>query len=157
MKKERFAVVLNECAGSRRVEVNEVGVVAGEGGRWKIYVENASHSTAPKSDMLCTVPSRQEALKYIGRFIQFYRENRKYLERTHDFVGRISIETVRRVVIEDSNGICARLDAEIKGAVQLLRAPLPDSPEPIPVPQFAELLVPVVSGSGLFEGRRQRV
>jgi nitrite reductase (NADH) large subunit len=153
MKKQQFVVMANGTDGSRRVEVNDLGVVAVEAGRWKIYVENAPGSTVQKGDLLCTVPSRQEALKYIGRFIQFYRENRKYLERTYDFVRRLSIETVRRVVIEDSNGICARLDADSKGAVQLLRAPVPDSPELIHVPQLVELLAPV-GGSSLFERRR---
>ena len=49
----------------------------------------------------------------MGRFIQYYRENAKYLERTHGFVARIGIDKIRAVVVEDSEGIAARLEEEI--------------------------------------------
>jgi nitrite reductase (NADH) large subunit len=52
-------------------------------------------------------------LKYMGRFIQYYRENAKYLERTHGFVTRVGISKIRAVVVEDSEGIGERLDREI--------------------------------------------
>ena len=40
----------------------------------------------------------------MGRFIQYYRENAKYLERTHGFVERVGIEKLRAIVVEDSEG-----------------------------------------------------
>ena len=49
----------------------------------------------------------------MGRFIQYYRENAKYLERTHGFVERVGIEKIRAIVVEDSEGIAERLDREI--------------------------------------------
>jgi nitrite reductase (NADH) large subunit len=52
----------------------------------------------------------------MGRFIQYYRENAKYLERTHGFVTRLGIEKIRAIVMEDSEGIAERLDREIAAA-----------------------------------------
>jgi nitrite reductase (NADH) large subunit len=153
MKKEQFVVIANGTDGVRFVEVKDVGVVAMEAGRWKIYVENVAESGL-RSDLLCTVSSRQEVVKYIGRFIQFYRENRRYVERTYDFVKRITIEKVRRILVEDSNGICSRLDGEIQGAVQPFRDPVQISTEVIHMPQFVELLEPVGAGVGPFERKR---
>ena len=51
-----------------------------------------------------------------GRFIQFYRENAKYLERTFAFVERIGIDRLRQLLVDDSDGICAQLDADMQAA-----------------------------------------
>lgn len=93
--------------------VKDVGAVAVEGGKWEIYVGGAAGSSVRKGDILCVVESHDEVLKYMGRFIQYYRENAKYLERTHGFVQRLGIDKVRSVVVEDSEGIGERLDREI--------------------------------------------
>ena len=93
--------------------VKDVGAVAVEGGRWEIYVGGAAGSAVRKGDILCSASGHDEVLKYMGRFIQYYRENAKYLERTHAFVERIGIDRIRDVVVEDSEGIAERLDAEV--------------------------------------------
>jgi nitrite reductase (NADH) large subunit len=93
--------------------VKDLGAVAVEGGKWEIYIGGAAGSSVRKGDVLCTVNSHDEVLKYMGRFIQYYRENAKYLERTHGFVERLGIDKIRAVVMEDSEGICDRLDREI--------------------------------------------
>lgn len=93
--------------------VKDVGAVAVEGGKWEIYVGGAAGSTVRKGDILCSVTSEGDVLQYMGRFIQFYRENAKYLERTHGFVQRYGIEKLRAIVVDDSEGIAERLDAEM--------------------------------------------
>jgi nitrite reductase (NADH) large subunit len=93
--------------------VKDLGAVAVEGGKWEIYIGGAAGSSVRKGDVLCTVDSHEEVLRYMGRFIQYYRENARYLERTHGFVQRLGIEKIRAVVVEDSEGIAERLDREI--------------------------------------------
>jgi nitrite reductase (NADH) large subunit len=93
--------------------VKDVGTVAVEGGKWEIYIGGAAGSTIRKGDILCVVGSHDDVLKYTGRFIQYYRENAKYLERTHGFVQRVGIDRLRAIVVEDSEGIAERLDREI--------------------------------------------
>jgi len=73
--------------------------------------------------VLCTVPSDDDALRLIGRFIQYYRENARYLERTYGFVARVGIDKIRAVVVDDSEGLAARLDAEIERAASANRDP----------------------------------
>ena len=46
-----------------------------------------------------------------GRFLQYYRENANWLERTYAWVPRVGIEHIRAVVVDDSDGLAARLDA----------------------------------------------
>ena len=67
--------------------------------------------------MLCVVESHDEVLKFMGRFMQYYREQARYLERTYDFVERLGIERLRALLVEDCEGICDRLDGEIQAAV----------------------------------------
>lgn len=93
--------------------VKDLGAVAVEGGKWEIYIGGAAGSSVRKGDILCSAGSHEEVLRYMGRFIQYYRENAKYLERTHGFVQRIGIERIRAVIVDDSEGIAARLEQEI--------------------------------------------
>ncbi len=120
--------------------VKDVGAVAVEGGKWEIYIGGAAGSSVRKGDVLCTVDSHEDVLKYMGRFIQYYRENAKYLERTHGFVGRLGIERVRAVVVEDSEGIAERLDREIAESKAAYKDPWKDAWLPQNDKQFASLL-----------------
>ena len=86
----------------------DLGAVAVEGGRWEIYVGGAAGSRVRKGDILCVVDTHEEVLKFMGRFMQFYRENGKYLERTYDFVERIGIERLRRLLVDDAEGVSSR-------------------------------------------------
>jgi len=120
--------------------VKDVGAVAVEGGKWEIYIGGAAGSSVRKGDVLCTVGSHEDVLKYMGRFIQYYRENAKYLERTHGFVGRLGIDRVRAVVVEDSEGIAERLDREIAESKAAWKDPWKDAWLPENDKQFASLL-----------------
>ena len=76
--------------------------------------------------------------KYMGRFIQYYREHGRYLERTYHFVERIGIDNLRKILVEDSLGICARLDAEIQKAVDAYVDPWQEAELPAYHAQFHE-------------------
>ncbi len=120
----------------------DVGAVAIEGGRWEIYVGGGAGSRVRKGDLLCTVDSHEEVLRLMGRFMQYYRENAKYLERTYDFLDRIGIEEVRAVVVRDERGQAARLDAAVEAAVAAQVDPWREAFDPVHPSQFrAELPV----------------
>ena len=74
----------------------------------------------------------------MGRFIQYYREHGRYLERTYHFLERIGIDNLRKILVEDSLGICARLDAEIQKAVDAYVDPWQEAEEPAYHAQFNE-------------------
>ena len=93
--------------------VKDLGAVVVEGGKWKIYIGGAAGSSVRKRDILMVVDSHDDVLRYMGRFLQYYRENAKYLERTHGFVERIGLARIRAVVVDDVEGIAERLDREI--------------------------------------------
>ena len=120
----------------------DLGAVAIEGGRWEIYIGGAAGSRVRKGDILCVVDTHGEVLSFMGRFMQYYRENGKYLERTYDFVERIGIERLRRLLVDDSEGICQRLDEEIQRAVDAYRDPWQEAIHQVHPAQFSDVLVP---------------
>jgi len=127
--------------------VKDLGAVAIEGGRWEIYVGGAAGSSVRKGDLLCTVDTHEEVLTYMGRFMQYYRENAKYLERTYGFLERLGIESLREILVQDRDGICARLDAEIEAAVAAYKDPwVVDAAQPVHEAQFAPVTPVVVLG-----------
>jgi nitrite reductase (NADH) large subunit len=117
--------------------VKDLGAVAIEGGKWEIYLGGAAGGSVRKGDLLCTVDTHDEVLLYMGRFMQYYREHGRYLERTYGFVERIGIETLRQILVQDSLGICAQLDAEIQKAVDAYRDPWKEADLPAYPAQFS--------------------
>ena len=118
--------------------VKDVGVVAVEGGRWEVYVGGAAGATVRKGDVLCTVGSHEEVLRIAGRFMQYYRENARWLERTYDFVPRVGLDELRAVIVDDRDGIAAGLDAAMARAVEDYVDPWQsEAAEPATVNQFA--------------------
>jgi nitrite reductase (NADH) large subunit len=89
-----------------------------------------------KGDLLATVGSADEVLTLTGRFLQYYRENANWLERTYAFVPRIGIDRVRSIVVDDSDGIAADLDAAMAASVAAYRDPWLERREPATPGQF---------------------
>ncbi len=125
----------------------DVGAVAVEGGRWEILVGGAAGSRVRKGDLLTTVTTHDEVLLVMGRFMQYYRENAKYLERTYDFVERVGIDHVRSVLVEDSEGICAQLDEAMQRSVDAYVDPWAEGDAPVHDAQFETTIAPLSADS----------
>ena len=120
--------------------VKDLGVVAIDGGRWEIYVGGAAGAHIRKGDLLATVDSADEVMTLTGRFLQYYRENANWLERTYAFVPRIGIDRIRAIVVDDADGIAADLDARDGGVRRRLPGPVEGTApnrRPRPVPHLA--------------------
>ena len=135
--------------------VKDLGVVAIDGGRWEIYVGGAAGAHVRKGDLLATVDSPDEVVTLTGRFLQYYRENANWLERTYAFVPRVGIERLRAVVVDDSDGLAAGLDERMAAAVAAYKDPWKEGTAPATPGQFRTALpllplprVPVREGGG---------
>ncbi len=104
--------------------MKSVGAVAVEGGRWEIYIGGAAGVHVRKGDVLWVVDSHDAVLKYLSRFVQYYRENAKYLERTYGFVEPLGIEKIRSLVVEEDNDrIASRREADLRRSTAAYRVP----------------------------------
>lgn len=74
--------------------IKDVGVVGVEAG-WEIYVGGNGGLKLRGAELLCVVKTKEEAMSWIGAFLQYYRENGVYGERTAVFVERLGIEKIR--------------------------------------------------------------
>jgi nitrite reductase (NADH) large subunit len=118
----------------------DLGVVAVDGGRWEIYVGGAAGAHIRKGELLATVDDPDLVVTLTGRFLQYYRENAKWLERTYAWVPRMGIEKIRSVVVDDAEGIAARLDAEMQKAVDAYVDPWKEREQPATPGQFRTAL-----------------
>jgi len=122
----------------------DLGVVAVDGGRWEVYVGGAAGAHVRKGDLLATVDSPDEVIVLTGRFLQYYRENANWLERTYAFVPRVGIDRIRAIVVDDSDGIAADLDAAMAASVKSYKDPWKERAEPATPGQFRTSLPLIV-------------
>jgi nitrite reductase (NADH) large subunit len=120
--------------------VKDLGVVAIDGGRWEIYVGGAAGAHVRKGDLLATVDSPAEVTTLTGRFLQYYRENASWLERTYAFVPRVGIDRLRALIVDDSEGLAAGLDERMEAAIAAYRDPWKEGAEPVTPGQFRTAL-----------------
>ena len=78
--------------------VKDIGLI-GQDGSWQVVVGGAAGKSVRKADLLVTAETTEQALDAASVFLQYYRENATYLERTYDFVERLGIEKVRKETI----------------------------------------------------------
>jgi nitrite reductase (NADH) large subunit len=116
--------------------VKDVGLVAVEGARWEIYVGGAAGAHVRKGDLLCTVDTADEAVLRVGRFIQYYREHARWLERTYGFMDRVGLDAVRAVVVDDRDGDGERLDAALERSLAAYIDPWLEGRAPVTANQF---------------------
>ena len=117
--------------------VKDIGLVAVEGG-WEVYVGGAAGSSVRKGDLLDTVADSKSALRLALAFLQHYREQAEYLERTYAYIERVGIEAVRTAVLDPAQqaGLLERY-----GIAKAAADPDPwlERHNPVHPKQFAEL------------------
>ncbi|GAA2611495.1 nitrite reductase large subunit NirB [Paractinoplanes durhamensis] len=124
--------------------VKDLGVVAIDGGKWEIYVGGAAGAHVRKGDLLATVGSADEVMVLTGRFLQYYRENGNWLERTYAWVPRVGIEHLKKVLVDDAEGLAAGLDERMTASVGAYRDPWKERTEPATPGQFRTSLPLIV-------------
>jgi nitrite reductase (NADH) large subunit len=120
--------------------VKDVGVVAVGDDRWEIYVGGAAGASVRKGDVLATVRGRTEALRLCGTFMQYYRENGRWLERTYDFVPRVGLAELKALLVDDRDGIVAGLDERMQQSIDSYSDPWQEGRAPRTSGQFADAL-----------------
>ncbi|TXT23962.1 MAG: nitrite reductase (NAD(P)H) large subunit [Gallionellaceae bacterium] len=83
--------------------IKDVGIVGVESG-WEIYVAGNGGIKAEVSQFLVKVKSAEEVMEYAGAFIQLYREEARYLDRTVHWVQRAGMDYVKARIVEDAAG-----------------------------------------------------
>ena len=86
------------CAESGIKDVGVIGVDSG----WEIYVGGNGGIKTEVAQFLVKVATAQEVMEHAGAFLQLYREEAWYLERTVHWLARVGLESVRKRVVDDA-------------------------------------------------------
>ncbi|HUR14207.1 MAG TPA: nitrite reductase large subunit NirB [Mycobacteriales bacterium] len=103
-----------ECAEARS---KDVGVIATDNG-WNLYVGGNGGFTPRHADLLLTDLTTEELVRYTDRFLMLYVFTGERLQRTAPWVEATGLDHIRDVIVEDSLGLCAELDAAVARHVQ---------------------------------------
>jgi nitrite reductase (NADH) large subunit len=83
--------------------IKDVGVIGVDSG-WEIYIAGNGGIKTEVAEFLCKLRTAEEVLEYSGAFLQLYREEGWYLERTVHYVGRVGLDHVKKKILEDHAG-----------------------------------------------------
>jgi nitrite reductase (NADH) large subunit len=101
--------------------IKDVGVIGVESG-WEIYVAGNGGIKTEVAQFFIKVKTAAEVLEYAGAFLQLYREEGWYLERTVHYVARVGLDHVKKKVLEDAENR--------KRLYERLQFSLADEPDP---------------------------
>ncbi|EGI77523.1 nitrite reductase large subunit NirB [Hylemonella gracilis] len=88
------------CAESGIKDVGVIGVDSG----WELHIAGNGGIKTEVAQFLCKVKTAAEVLEYSGAFLQLYREEGWYLERTVHYVGRVGLDYVKKKILDDHEG-----------------------------------------------------
>jgi nitrite reductase (NADH) large subunit len=100
-----------ECAEARG---KDFGVIATEKG-WNLYVGGNGGATPAHARLLAGDLSTETLVSYLDRFLMYYVRTADRLQRTSTWIDQLEggLDRVREVVVDDSLGLGAELEAEM--------------------------------------------
>jgi nitrite reductase (NADH) large subunit len=138
--KVKFAVsgCPRNCAEAGIKDVGIIGVDSG----WEMYVGGNGGIKTEVAHFFTKLKTAEEVLEYTGAFMQLYREEGWYLERTVHYLKRVGMDYVKKKILEDEAGR--------KALWERLQFALNGEPDPwfefdkaeVDVRQFGKLAVP---------------
>jgi nitrite reductase (NADH) large subunit len=83
--------------------IKDVGVIGVDSG-WELCIGGNGGIKTEVAQFLVKVKTAAEVLEYAGAFLQLYRLEGWYLERTVHYLQRVGMEHVKKRILEDHEG-----------------------------------------------------
>lgn len=100
----KFKIAVSGCPRNcAEATIKDLGVIAVDSG-WEIHVGGNGGIVVRACDYLCKVETEDELKEHVAAFMQLYREEGHYLERTAPWIERVGIEHVKQRISEDAEG-----------------------------------------------------
>ncbi|WP_282189211.1 nitrite reductase large subunit NirB [Azospirillum sp. SYSU D00513] len=97
----KFKMAVSGCPRNcAEATIKDLGVVAVDSG-WEIHVGGNGGIHVRATDFLVKVETEEEVLEYTGAYMQLYREEARYLERTAPWIERVGLDYVRTRIVDD--------------------------------------------------------
>ncbi|HEY9148704.1 MAG TPA: nitrite reductase large subunit NirB, partial [Gammaproteobacteria bacterium] len=99
----KFKMAVSACPRNcAEATIKDFGVV-GIDGAWELHVGGNGGLKVRVTDLLCRVETHGEVLEYAGAFMQLYREQARYLERTAPWVERVGLPYIKEQIVENAD------------------------------------------------------
>lgn len=100
----KFKMAVSGCPRNcAEVSIKDFGVLCTDSG-YELQVGGNGGIHLKGTEVLCRVETEEEVLEYCGAFMQIYREEGHYLERTAPWIERVGLDTVKARVVDDAPG-----------------------------------------------------
>ena len=100
----KFKMAVSGCPRNcAEATIKDFGVVCVDSG-YELHVGGNGGVKVRATDLLCKVETEEQVLEYSGAFMQLYREEAQYLERTAPWIERVGLSYVKQRVVEDAAG-----------------------------------------------------
>jgi nitrite reductase (NADH) large subunit len=100
----KFKIAVSGCPRNcAEATIKDFGVICVDSG-YELLVGGNGGIKLRGTETLCKVETEQQAIDYCAAFIQLYREEARYLDRTAPWIERVGIDYVRSRIVDDEVG-----------------------------------------------------
>ncbi|MCW9032041.1 MAG: nitrite reductase large subunit, partial [Gammaproteobacteria bacterium] len=97
----KFKMAASGCPRNcAEATIKDYGVVCVDSG-YEIHVGGNGGIKVRATDLLCNVKTEEEVLEYSAAYIQLYREEAHYLERTAPWIERMGLAHIKEALIDN--------------------------------------------------------
>jgi len=101
----KFKMAVSGCPRNcAEATIKDFGVVCVDSG-YELHIGGNAGIHVRVTDLLCKVETEEEAMEICAAFIQFYREDAHYLERTAPWVERKGLDWVKQQLLETPGAV----------------------------------------------------
>jgi nitrite reductase (NADH) large subunit len=116
----KFKIAVSGCPRNcAEATIKDFGVICVDSG-YELQVGGNGGIKLRGTDMLCKVATEEEALDVCAAFVQLYREQAHYLERTAPWIERVGLDHVKAGLFDDPDAV-TRLAARFRYSQQFMQ------------------------------------
>ena len=103
----KFKIAVSGCPRNcAEATIKDFGVVCVDSG-YELHVGGNGGIKVRATDLLCKVATEAEAMDVCAAFIQLYREEARYLERTAPWIERVGLDHIKARLFDDPDAVAA--------------------------------------------------
>ncbi|HEY0960709.1 MAG TPA: nitrite reductase large subunit NirB [Novosphingobium sp.] len=116
----KFKIAVSGCPRNcAEATIKDFGVVCVDSG-YELHVGGNGGIHVRATDLLCKVATEEEAMEICAAFIQLYREQAHYLERTAPWIERVGLDHVKAGLFDDPEAV-RKLAARFRYSQQFMQ------------------------------------
>lgn len=103
----KFKMAVSGCPRNcAEATIKDFGVICVDSG-YELHIGGNGGIHLRGTDLLCKVATEREAIHMAAAFVQLYREEARYLERTAPWIERVGLDSVKARLLDDPDATAA--------------------------------------------------